>query len=78
MAYTVKRVAAMSGVSVPTLRFYDETGLLKPAYVGANGQVEWICSRAILVGLISDLLRSRRLFCNIVLGEFHQLSLVQI
>src|ERR1044072_1537197 len=37
MAYTVKRVAAMSRVSVRTLHFYDETGLLKPAYVGANG-----------------------------------------
>jgi DNA-binding transcriptional MerR regulator/uncharacterized cupin superfamily protein len=36
MAYTVKKVAAMSGVSVRTLHFYDETGLLKPAYVGAN------------------------------------------
>jgi DNA-binding transcriptional MerR regulator len=36
MAYTVKQVAAMSGVSVRTLHFYDETGLLKPAYVGAN------------------------------------------
>src|SRR6185369_17639561 len=37
MAYTVKKVAAMSGVSVRTLHFYDETGLLKPAYIGANG-----------------------------------------
>jgi DNA-binding transcriptional MerR regulator/uncharacterized cupin superfamily protein len=37
MAYTVKQVAAMSGVSVRTLHFYDETDLLKPAYVGANG-----------------------------------------
>lgn len=37
MAYTVKRVAGMSGVSVRTLRFYHQTGLLKPAYVGANG-----------------------------------------
>lgn len=37
MAYTVKQVARMSGVSVRTLHFYDETGLLKPAYVGANG-----------------------------------------
>src|SRR5436190_2179342 len=37
MAYTVKQVAAMSKVSVRTLHFYDETGLLKPAYVGANG-----------------------------------------
>jgi DNA-binding transcriptional MerR regulator len=37
MAYTVKQLAAMSGVSVRTLHFYDETGLLKPAYHGANG-----------------------------------------
>jgi DNA-binding transcriptional MerR regulator/quercetin dioxygenase-like cupin family protein len=37
MAYTLKRVAAISGVSVRALHFYDETGLLKPAYVGANG-----------------------------------------
>src|SRR5258706_3319982 len=37
MAYTVKKVAAMSGVSVRTLHFYDETGLLKAGYYGANG-----------------------------------------
>src|SRR3954452_5831307 len=37
MPYTVKQVAAMSRVSVRTLHFYDEVGLLKPAYVGANG-----------------------------------------
>src|SRR4051794_6080593 len=37
MAYTVKQLAAMSGVSVRTLHFYDETALLKPAYLGANG-----------------------------------------
>jgi len=37
MANTVKQVARMSGVSVRTLHFYDEVGLLKPAYVGANG-----------------------------------------
>jgi len=37
MAYTVKQVAAMSRVSVRTLHFYDETGLLKPAYHGTNG-----------------------------------------
>src|SRR5437660_1607729 len=36
MAYTVKQVAAISGVSVRTLHFYDETGLLKPSYHGAN------------------------------------------
>src|ERR1041385_6143830 len=27
----------MSDVSVRTLHFYDEVGLLKPAYIGANG-----------------------------------------
>jgi len=37
MSYTVKQVAAISGVSVRTLHFYDEIGLLKPAYVGGNG-----------------------------------------
>src|SRR6185369_1490830 len=37
MAYTVRQVAAMSGVSVRTLHFYDETALLKPAYSKANG-----------------------------------------
>jgi DNA-binding transcriptional MerR regulator/quercetin dioxygenase-like cupin family protein len=37
MAYTVKQVAKMSGLSVRALHFYDETGLLKPAYLGTNG-----------------------------------------
>jgi DNA-binding transcriptional MerR regulator len=37
MTYTVKQVAAMSGVSVRTLHFYDEMALLKPAYTKANG-----------------------------------------
>src|SRR5262252_2465701 len=37
MAYTVKQLAGMSGVSVRTLHFYDEAGLLKPAHCGANG-----------------------------------------
>jgi len=37
MAYTVRQVAAMSGVSVRTLHFYDEMALLKPAYTKANG-----------------------------------------
>lgn len=37
MVYTVRQVASLSGVSVRTLHFYDELGLLKPAYVGANG-----------------------------------------
>ncbi len=37
MAYTVQKLAALSGVSVRTLHHYDEVGLLKPAYHGANG-----------------------------------------
>ena len=37
MAYTVKQLAEISEVSVRTLHFYDEIGLLKPAYHGSNG-----------------------------------------
>jgi len=36
MAYTVKQLAKLSDVSVRTLHFYDEIGLLKPAYYGEN------------------------------------------
>jgi len=35
--YTVKDVAELSGVTVRTLHFYDEIGLLKPAHYGENG-----------------------------------------
>ncbi|MBA3537851.1 MAG: MerR family transcriptional regulator [Tatlockia sp.] len=37
MNYTVKKLAKLSGVSVRTLHFYDEIGLLKPAYISDNG-----------------------------------------
>lgn len=37
MTYTVKQVAKMANISVRTLHWYDEIGLLKPAYVGHNG-----------------------------------------
>jgi DNA-binding transcriptional MerR regulator len=37
MAYTVKKLSEISGVTVRTLHFYEEAGLLKPAYYGANG-----------------------------------------
>lgn len=36
MAYTVKKLAEISGISIRTLRFYDEIGLLNPAYYGDN------------------------------------------
>jgi DNA-binding transcriptional MerR regulator len=37
MAYTVKQLAVMSGVTVRTLHFFDEMALLKPAYTKPNG-----------------------------------------
>lgn len=37
MAYTVKKLSNLSGISVRTLHFYEELGLLKPAYYGSNG-----------------------------------------
>ncbi len=37
MTYTVKELANISGVSIRTLHWYDEVGLLKPAYHGSNG-----------------------------------------
>jgi len=36
MSYTVKELAKISGVSVRTLHWYDEIGLLKPFSKGAN------------------------------------------
>jgi MerR family transcriptional regulator, thiopeptide resistance regulator len=37
MAYTVKQLAQLAGVSVRTLHHYDEIGLLTPPVIGANG-----------------------------------------
>ncbi|RRK11373.1 MerR family transcriptional regulator [Lactiplantibacillus garii] len=37
MSYQIKQLASLAGVSVRTLRYYDQIGLLKPARVGANG-----------------------------------------
>jgi DNA-binding transcriptional MerR regulator len=37
MKYGVKELSQLSGVTVRTLHFYDEVGLLKPAYHSANG-----------------------------------------
>src|SRR5947207_8768482 len=36
MPYTINKLAKLSGVSVRTLHYYDEIGLLKPAYYGNN------------------------------------------
>lgn len=35
--YTVKQLSALAGVSVRTLHYYDEIGLLAPTQVGTNG-----------------------------------------
>lgn len=37
MAYSIAELAKMAGVSPKTLRYYDELGLLPPAYHGSNG-----------------------------------------
>jgi MerR family transcriptional regulator, thiopeptide resistance regulator len=37
MEYTVKQLSGLAGISVRTLHFYDEIGLLPPTRVGANG-----------------------------------------
>src|SRR5271167_4143753 len=37
MAYTVKKLSEISGVTIRTLHFYEEAGLLRPAYYGSNG-----------------------------------------
>lgn len=37
MNYTVKQLARIAGVSVRTIHYYDEIGLLKPAFVKENG-----------------------------------------
>lgn len=37
MHYTVHQLAKVAGISVRTLHFYDEKGLLKPSFIKANG-----------------------------------------
>jgi len=37
MTLTVKQLASLAGVSVRTLHYYDEIGLLKPDFVASNG-----------------------------------------
>ncbi|HUV16149.1 MAG TPA: MerR family transcriptional regulator [Pelolinea sp.] len=37
MAYSIKEIAELAGVTTRTLRYYDEIGLLSPAEVGDNG-----------------------------------------
>ncbi|MDP1974812.1 MAG: MerR family transcriptional regulator, partial [Alphaproteobacteria bacterium] len=37
MCYSVKQLTTLSGVSVRTLHWYDQIGLLKPDFYGSNG-----------------------------------------
>lgn len=37
MAYSIKEIAHLAGISARTIRYYDEIGLLPPASVGENG-----------------------------------------
>jgi len=37
MAYTIKEIADLAGVTPRTLRYYDEIGLLGPSQIGENG-----------------------------------------
>lgn len=37
MVYTVKQLAKVAGVTVRTLHYYDEIGLLKPSFIKENG-----------------------------------------
>jgi DNA-binding transcriptional MerR regulator len=37
MKYTVSEISKLAGISVRTLHYYDEIGLLKPSQVGKNG-----------------------------------------
>ena len=54
MDYTVKQLAVMSGVTVRTLHFYDETALLKPAYSRANGYRIYEESQLLMLQQILD------------------------
>lgn len=53
MRYTVNQLATLAHVSVRTLHYYDEVGLLKPSYIAKNGyryyeDKELICLQQIL------------------------------
>lgn len=37
MAYSIRKTADLAGVTMRTLRYYDEIGLLKPVRIGDNG-----------------------------------------
>lgn len=81
MAYTVTKLAKISGVSVRTLHWYDEVGLLKPAYYGSNGyryyeEKQLLILQQILFfrGLGFDLKQIQRMLGRDDLGKMLSLS----
>jgi DNA-binding transcriptional MerR regulator len=37
MAYSIKQIAVLAGVTTRTIRYYDQIGLLAPGQIGGNG-----------------------------------------
>jgi DNA-binding transcriptional MerR regulator len=37
MAYSIKEIADLAGITTRAIRYYDEIELLSPAYTGENG-----------------------------------------
>jgi len=46
MRYTVKQLSDLAGVTIRTLHYYDEIGLLKPSSYGENGYRYYGTSRS--------------------------------
>jgi len=62
MAYTIKQLADLAGVSIRTLHYYDEIGLLKPTSYGENGY-RYYDEQAVL--RLQQILYFRELDCSL-------------
>lgn len=49
MSYTIKQLAELSGVTTRTLRYYDEIGLLKPAYYNQDNNYRYYDQEQLLL-----------------------------
>lgn len=61
MEYSIRELSQLSGVTTRTLRWYDEIGLLKPAYVAESGYRYY---REAEVDRLQDILYYRELECR--------------
>ena len=61
MEYSIRELSQLSGVTTRTLRWYDEIGLLKPAYVAESGYRYY---REAEVERLQDILYYRELECR--------------